>query len=438
MYNINMKSLERFFASRKTVLILISLILLSVITGYIFPQRFLVSQFDVNQWKVQNPLLASLYETFGLDHIYTTRWFTALLFLFLASLILSTMDQIIISRRRTSGRRAINSKYSFNTDTEMQIVEDEVKKAGYMPVFRDEGEVRCVKYPWGYWGNVMLHLGLVLVIVSSLVAALFQQRGAADFVEGEVFEQSSSWQGEETGLLVSSLVLPGDMRFGSIKQEFWENDDLKQLTSEVTFISPDGVEEQYSLAVNRTANHQGVKVYQGTSFGNAFYIDIAESNGSKEGLILAMNRPSDRKVPSYKDFSISNPSYVLKAKYFADAEKKSMVSGDPLLVLRLVKGEEVIGQLPLKMGEQGSLGPYAVKLVKAAPWTKIIFAKVPGITGIFTGFVIVIIGTMLTYFMSPREFFLQGQNGSVKVDWASTRFDVFYIDEFEEMKARLT
>ncbi len=437
MYNINMKSLERFFLSRKTVLVFIVLILASIVVGYVFPQRFLVSDFDVKQWKLDNPFWAPMYDSFGLDHVYSTKWFTLILFLFLISLIVSTMDQIVISKRKTFGKRVYSSGNAFMTEKAIHETEKEIRANGYLLTYRGEGEVRFVKHPWGYWGNVLLHLGIVFAVLASLTAALTQRRGASDFIEQKLYEPGFQWQGEETGLLAQPLVLPGAVRLDSLKLEFWETDNLKDVTARVSIIGAEGAEASYPLAINRTGNHEGVRIYQGVRYGDAFYIVLKDKKGNEENLILTIGKPSRRDKPGYHNFTISDSAYILKAKYFADAEKNKMVSDNPLLVLRLVKGSGVVGELPLLKGGEGMLGPYEVELVHVSRWSQIIFTKVPGMAGIFIGFFIIIAGSMLTYFTSPREFHVKEQGGALQVSWIATRFEVFYRDEFYQMKERI-
>lgn len=127
--------------------------------------------------------------------------------------------------------------------------------------------------------------------------------------------------------------------------------------------------------------------------------------------------------------------YLIKAKYFADADKKSMLSQHPLLVMRLVDKGRVIGEVSLKNGESGQLGPYTATVTGISKWAGMIFVDITGMPGIFLGFFIIIIGGGLTYFMPPREFYLRKEGDGFSITWKATRFESFYEEEYEKVSS---
>ena len=57
----------------------------------------------MERWQERNPFWVPWVERLGLDHVYSTPWFAALLFVFLFSLGISTYEQIKISTKKTFG-----------------------------------------------------------------------------------------------------------------------------------------------------------------------------------------------------------------------------------------------------------------------------------------------------------------------------------------------
>lgn len=428
-----MHKLKRLFLSRKTVLTLIFLILASVVTGYIFPQRFSSSPEMIEKWQYANPFRAHWVDKFGLDHVYSTPWFSVLLFLFLISLTVSTYEQIKISTRKTFGAGISSEGKAIKVNASEEELAASIKKKGYSQIFKDDEIRRFVKHPWGYWGNVLFHLGIVITIASSLLIFLTQKRGALNLVEGEVYMPGTSWYHENNGIFAGEFVLPDAVRLDKVVADYWETDQLKQLSTELSFIDIQGRPQKRLLAINNVVSYKGLRVYQSQNYGHAFFVELTDKEGRKNSLILRMQNPDRRDSPSYENFQFEGVPYLLKAKYFVDAEKKSMSSSNPLLVMRLVKNNKIMGEIPLKAGEAGKLGPYSVYLESVLRWSEVIFVDINGMPGIFFGFFIIILGGSLTYFMPPREVYIKKEDGVVYLVWKATRFENFYKDEFERM-----
>ncbi|MEW6109437.1 MAG: cytochrome c biogenesis protein ResB [Nitrospirota bacterium] len=432
-----MKALKRFFLSRKTILWLITFILIAVIVAYFIPQRFSTTMTEMARWRSKYSFIMPLVDRLGLDHIYSTLWFSALLFMFLISISLSTYEQIRAALKKTFGLSGNQDAKKISLNNSLEQCTHTIKKLGYMKIAHNEKTIKFIKYPWGYLGNVLFHLGMVIVIVSSIFIVLTQRRGQINLVVGEIFPAGSPLTGEEKGLLAESLILPDAVRLDEITYEFWETDEQKHLSSVISFISPGGGIERHELAINKTASYRGIKIYQGRTFGNTFLVTLSEGKGKEFGIRLDMEYPVKRDRPSYNNFEYDMIPYLLKAKYFADAEKKSMDSSNPLLVIRLLKGGDVIGEVSLKLGESGNLGPYKAKLVGVMRWGGIILLDISGMPGIFMGFFIIILGLGLTYFMPAREIYLIKEDMGYSLRWKAARFEDFYKEEFERIGQNL-
>lgn len=423
--------------SRKTVLALILLLLGGVVLAYVFPQRFLSSSAEMERWQRTHLFWAPWVARLGLDHVYTTGWFASLLGAFCLSLTVSCWDQLRLAARRTlTGALPVGRHHGTHADG--QAVESAIRGEGYVCLGSGGGARRFVRHPWGYWGNALLHLGMVIALTSSLVIVLTQKRGLVELVEGEIHSPGSPWTSEDRGTMAERFALPQRVRLDTVAPEFWETDDLKQVTSSLSFLGPDGaVAGQQTLAINRIGNLDGIHIYQGQRFGNAFYVVFTDNSGRAIKKILQMQSPLRRDTASYENISVDGIPYLIKAKYYADAERKSMADGNPLLVLRLVDEGKVIAELPLKKGEEGELGPYRARLVHVSHWAELVFTGYTGMPGIFLGFFIIILGGGLSFFTPPRELFVTREENGVALTCRSGRFDHSQGDECARILAAL-
>lgn len=389
----------------------------------------------MEKWQQIYPAWVPWVDLLGLDHVYTTPWFAVLLIVFLLSLIISTFEQIKISIRKTFEHGVASGGKNFKVNTTEEKLKTAIKRLGYFQVAKHQEILRFIKYPWGYWGSVLLHLGIVFTIASSLIIVLTEKRGLLQLVEGELYVPGTAWVTEERGLLTGRFILPEAVSLDNIIPEFWETDDLKNLTTTLSFSDPQGRFKRYTLAINQTINYRGVRMYQSQSFGDAFFVKLTDTEGRSTGIILQIQNPDKRDRASYANLKSNEIPYLIKAKYFADADKKSMLSPNPLLVMRLVDKGRIIGEVSLKNGESGQLGPYTATVAGISRWAGIIFVDITGMPGIFLGFFIIIIGGGLTYFMPPREFYLRKEGDGFSITWKATRFESFYEEEYEKVSS---
>lgn len=415
--------------SRKTVLAFILLILGSVLLSYAIPQR-LTSPAQLLKWQQSHPAWFVWIKKLALDHIFTSPWFALILFLFSISLALSSVDQCLLALQKTFRTQNVPNGGGLDITGRESLAESMIRLHGYLPVAAAADGKRFVKHPWGYWGNFFLHAGILIAIISSITILVTQKRGLVYLTAGETLETTPVWRVEERGLLATPMVLPARIRLDSFVPEFWETDDVKQLKSSITFLAADGTETRKTLAINDTFLLNGVKVYQSSNFGHAFYLEFTGPEQGKYDYQLQIESPSHKDKAAYGNFDLPGIPFQLKAKYYADAEKRGMDGNNPLLVLRLVSEGRVLGEVSLKTGESGQLGPYKVRLVHVGRWTGMIFVRTMGMGGIFLGFFLVILGGFLYYFTPPREFFLVKRDGRVCLQWTATRFREFYDDEF--------
>ena len=434
-----MKSITRFFLARNTVLALILSALSAMLTASFIPQAFLLSPAGRAKWHADYPRLAPLAESLGLTRVYTHPFFALVLFLSVVSLFFSCREQVRLALRQTFGDAAGAMGEGIVTALDVAGVSDLLAGHGYRHIRRGT-IVRMVRNPWGYWGNVLFHAGVLVVIVSSLWIALIQQRGSINLAEGETFGPGREWPTQELGLLARPFVLDRGVRLDRTDYEFRPNHGVKRVASELTFFDSDTPVASRSVAVNHPLDYEGLRIYQRLEFGHAFYITVTMPDGERSLVQLLLAHPDRPDAASYADYPDRlGKNRVLRVKYFADAEKRSLDRENPLLVLRLDESGAELGQLSLAPGKEGTIGGYGFRLEKIGRWSGLTFVKLSGIPGIFAGFFIICLGGALHYFTPPREAMVHSlPGGGARVFWSASRFAEFYREEFESLKAQLT
>lgn len=424
--------LKRFFLSPKTVLALISLVLGAIMLGYAFPQRFITSPEELHTWRAANPFLAKLSHWLALDHVYTSPWFALLLALFLVSLCFSTVEQCRIALRRS--REGGAGGESFESSAGAAELAKGLRSLGYLKVGASNDAIRYVRHPWGYWGNFLLHLGIVICIASSLLILLCEKRAVIDLVEGEIHQPGAEWAREERGLLAGKLILPEAVRLDRVKPEYYGNDSMRQLATDFSFVDAAGRSTPFSMQINKSVRFRGVRVFQGNAHGRAFFVKFTGGDGREHGEVFLLDTPPDRKSASYRNFVPDWLPGELKTKYYGDAGRRFIDGSDPLFVMRSMEGEKVAAELPLRVGEAGRFGGYTAQLVKVERWGGLIFIDTTGMAGIFFGFFVVCLGGGLSYLCPPRECSLTPAGSGCRLVWRAARFERLYRDELDGLR----
>ncbi|WP_298440166.1 cytochrome c biogenesis protein ResB [Geobacter sp.] len=434
-----MKYITRFFLARNTILALILSALSAMLTASFVPQAFLLSPAGRAKWHADYPRLAPLAESLGLTHIYTHPLFALILLLSVLSLSFSCREQIRLALLRTFGDAAGVEGDGVVTALDVAGVSALLAGEGYRPVLRGAAN-RMVRHPWGYWGNVLFHAGVLVVIVSSLWIALTQQRGSVDLGEGETFGPGREWPTQELGLLARPFVLDRGVRLDRVEYEFLPSHGVKRVASELTFFDSAAPAASRGVAVNEPLDYEGLRIYQRLEFGHAFYITVTTPDGERSLVQLLLAHPDKPDAASYADYPDRlGKNKMLRVKYFTDAEKRSLNHENPLLVLRLDQSGTELGQLSLTPGKEGTIGGYGFRLEKTGRWSSLTFVKLSGIPGIFAGFFIICLGGALHYFTPPREAMVHPlPGGGARIFWKASRFPEFYREEFESLTARLT
>ncbi len=436
-----MNRLRRFLLSRRTVTGSLAALLLFFAAGFFFPQRFLTTPEEMAAWQLAHPVPAWLSKVLGFDHIYTSPLFAAVLLVFSASLAVSTFDQFLLAQRRTFAaprQEAEATGSGQGVGTDLEAIGTALRQKGYLRTYGEETVLRFVKHPWGLWGKFLLHLGMLLVICSSLCLLLTTRRGLLHLYEaGEVYVAGSPVTSQEVGLLAGrSFTLPVSVRLASIVPEFWETDDLKQLTTTVEIGEPDGTVREQRLTINQGFRYAGMKVYQSSSFGMAFFLRFTGPDGMVRKATLRIPHPTRRDQAGYRDATLPWLLPVLQAKYYADAEKERMLGEDPLLVLRLSHGPES-SELALRPGESGVLGEHTVLLQRVEKWGGVIFVRSFGMGGVFCGFSLLVLGGALLYFTVPRQVVLERTGDGYRYAFRAAHFAGMYEEEFRELERAL-
>jgi len=429
-----LRRLKAALTARSAVLALLLLLAASMAVAAVVPQAGRqAGEGVVNHGAPGDPPWRAL----GADHVFSTPWFAVLSLLFVAALALSTLDQLRLALARTRQPPGDGDGEERASTLPSDHVERILRSAGYRRLGVAGDRSRHVRHWQGYWGNFLLHAGITVAALSAATYLLTEHRTTVLVVSGRPAVDWRDGAASLRGLLARDVPLPLEVTLYRVEPTFGASDQLVELSSRLVFTDRDGSSREVRVAVNDHQDHRGVTVYQLLRYGHAFLLELRGGSEPPVELLVKMPFPARRGAASYADQPLGD-GRLLRAKYYASADRRELLSEAPELVLRLQEGERVLGEASLLAGQAVQLGARVFRLARVGWWTELLFEGSLGVSGIFAGFGLLVAGAVLVFFVAPREVVVRAAPPGCTVRWRATRFPEMHRQERELLLARCT
>jgi len=224
---------------------------------------------------------------------------------------------------------------------------------------------------WRKYGSTLLHLGLMIIIIGSLVSSFL---GRSDYFQAPV----------QSVLAMTDKGYPFDLRVDNFEIDYYEpkgesqeqqhgqNKQPKQYRTELTVMENNKPVNTREIKVNQPLSFRGTKIYQ-SSYG--WLVEgVLEDNGRQ----TKFNAPAGRPVAL-------NDSYIMEALPSVDGQVLYRLSdaGQPILVGKAGMKETI--DLPCGKVQFTSLRQYTGLQVK----------QDPGLPLVWSGFALLTAGVIL-------------------------------------------
>ena len=427
--------ITKYMTARRLTLTLILVLAGMMYLSTLIPQTIDATPGKIEAWRRAHGGLLWLVDAFHLHGIYSQPWFAGIILFAALSLGVSSLDQWRIARKKLSAT-AIGTTEEIAEAVSPQKLSSVARSRRYRPLpGRPAGQLKFVRNPWGYFGVWMLHAGVTLVIAVSLYVSLTARQGVLIMVEGEVRDSRQPWDASEHGTLSSPLQLPGVIRLDRVRVGFDSKNQPSDVVSDISITNRSATVDSFTASINRISRYKGLRIYHSSQYGDAFTLTFTDSKGAAHTEKISAQQPVGLEKAGYSsDFSVAWSPYLYAVKYFADADKKSMQSPNPELVVRMLDGEKELARTALTPGSAGVLGEYRVRLDRVEKWAKLIFVDIKGMPLVFAGFAIIMLGGLIHYMTPPRELIAVEQpDGSCRVYWKAVAFKEFYREECDDI-----
>jgi cytochrome c biogenesis protein len=454
------ESLWTFFASVKlTVVVLLSLAALSII-GTLIPQN----ESPAEYFQAFGPFLYQVFFTLDIFDMYHSWWFQGLIIMLTVNIIVCSIDRLQVTGKTIFARnpkfnlgsyRSRKSRKDFNLNGDLDRWKDVL--GGFMSrefryckvVPADKGfAITAEKGRLTRMGVYIVHLSIVILLIGGFVSSLKGFEGFANIAEGET---TDTIQLRFTG---GTLKLPFAVQCDDFDVQFYDTGAPKEFRSKLTIIENGQPVVQKDIIVNDPLRYKGINIFQ-ASYGKMDNPG-ATIDTSKEILLGFQSKASGMSYNVKAQFKkpVELPEglgrFVL-SDYHPEAQFRGMAVGPALLgTLTPKEGAPLSVLLPIKFPKFDSMrgGQVVISVLKTGQmseeryFTGLQITKDPGVGLVYAGFILIIAGCMVTFFMSHQQVVLEvqpkGQEVSVMISGKSNKNRVGFKYKLDRLADRLT
>ncbi len=401
-----------FLRSVKLAIVLIALLTALIAAGMIIPQTNLKPALYA-QWRASHPVAAVLVERLGLDHTFTSWWFLAVVGLFFVNTLACTVDQAVKTWRMAgqSGQPHLSSGYPGEIVASVLHGRRYVVRGWDHPA---EGTwvFLAEKNRAGYWGSVIFHAGLLLIILGVIYGSLGRFEGVMLLTEGERrVEGHREYIHLEEGPAFAEAHPGFEMGLERVRHFPPTQKTPGGMTSGLTL---DG--KSFQLGQGAPLIYRGFRIYQ-DRFGDAVSLESDTGRGAPLQLTAGLLDQITTNGSKVSKGSLIIPGTAVRARLtlYADAALKggklfasSLVLKRPVLRVILEDGTGArLFQGDVKVGQGIHAAGLKLTFTGASYWLALRIRRDPGQGMIFAGFAVGLLGLILLYFLIPRRVWVE-------------------------------
>jgi len=466
-------NLWEFFASlRLTITLLFSLAITSIV-GTLIPQNESPEAYI----RAYGDFLYRVFSVFDLFDMYHSWWFQLFIVMLVVNIIVCSLNRfsgtlkIVLNRdpkysisrfRKMTGREGfitdqpreyLRKNYTAFIKGRFGRLKTEDTEDGFY-IFGERGR-------WSRIGVYLVHLSVVLLLVGGLTGSLLGFEAYVSIPEGE--------SGQNVSLRNSALShkLDFEIRCDDFDISFYKTGMVKEFRSSLTIVENGKEVVKKDIIVNDPLRYRGITIYQ--SAWGELPPEMRAVKGPPEGKIIlnftskatGMQYQKEAAIGSSVDLPEGagklNIAGYTKAATFMGKNIGEALSGkltkndgtttDILLSMRFSKfdrmrnGDMVISVSDRKLSDDSDSGDSVRKLMEKRYYTVLGLTKDPGVWIVYSGFLLMVIGCYVTFFVSHQticvEVVKKGSKNGVVVSGTANKNKIGLENKIKRLSQEL-
>lgn len=400
--------LWKFFVSVRLTVLLLLVLAVSSIIGTLIPQNASPEAY-VNHY---GTVFYTIFDMLDIFDMYHSWWFRFLLLLLAVNIIACSANRflgvwkIVFSKEpkfNISRFKALSDKEEFQSGSSPKELEKIytrtiTKRFGYTKI-KNTGAgflIFAEKWRWTRLGVYIVHFSVILLLAGGLIGSIFGFEGYVNIPEGET---KNTIRLRKTG---KPQHLKFDIRCDYFKVNFYDTGAPKEYRSGLTLINDGKPIFAKAIVVNDPLRYAGVNIFQ-SSYGAIMPNDIVlKITSNKTGMLY------ERKavVGTTIDLPENMGTFVLK-KFVNSYNFMGHTVGEAFIGTLIKNNEDRINiVLPLQFSGFDKMRKGEC-VISAADYKKRYYTGLqvthdPGVVVVYSGFIMIIFGCFVTFFMSHQ------------------------------------
>jgi hypothetical protein len=452
------QTIKRFLLSPKTIISLISAVVISGIIGSAIPQLTERPPRFFEAWKANSPKIYYVIDLLQLNQVYTSVWFLILVALITLSLIFSLYYQLktLIKSRKPVKKDITQSSFKdyitleFDKKLEMRAesfadkIKGIFKNKGYRTYLANEenGYFIFAKNRFERWSSIIFHAGLLVVIIAALYGLAFQKRGFMQLIQSDTFQgKDKEWVVKRLGIFAKNFDLGFQVNLNNFTPTYWGNDQIKNMESKLTIINDKGETKELLLTLRNPIQINGTKIYQTTYYGYSLGFVLEREGLDPVITQFLLDAPGKKEKPFVGKMDFPTTDYILYIKFHPNMIEPSFYATLPGVDLTVNEKDKLKFKGTVLFTQRAWLGKDSLTFAQIHYWTGLTFVKNYGMSIVYAGFALGTFGALLIFMLSYKEIHLEviedGEHIRLFMGGRAKRYKAIFSEEFREIAERI-
>ncbi|MEA2060709.1 MAG: cytochrome c biogenesis protein ResB [Thermodesulfobacteriota bacterium] len=408
----------KFFTSVKLTVVVLLLLAATSVIGTLIPQNA-SSAFYFQKY---GEVFYRLFKAFDIFDMYHSWWFLMLLGLLGINLIICSIDRlsttwkIIFPEKIVFNReqfRKIKEKKEFTSKEDVEELRKKYKaflekKFTYVVEENTEKGV-CIfgeKGRWTRFGVYIVHFSFLLLLGGGVIGGIWGYKGYVQLIEGESVKSVDARDGK------GKIDLGFALRCNTFDVSFYDTGQPDEYKSNVSVLE-DGKEVLTTdIIVNDPLRYKGISFYQ-SNYGTAAGREVELVFKSRETGMVYNKKTAVGEAVSLPEgggrFILDGfvPGFDFRGHNLGESFVGRVVNGDE-------KEETIVMPIKFPFFDKMRKGAFSFEVEKFEKkyYTGLQVTKDPGVWYVYSGFIFMIIGCWITFFMSHQRICVEVEKGN--------------------------
>ncbi|RJR42327.1 MAG: cytochrome c biogenesis protein ResB [Desulfobacteraceae bacterium] len=423
-----------FFTSVRLTIAILILLAIASIAGTLIPQR----EEAARMAHEMSPAMVQLFETLQLFDVYHSFWFRIIIAVLGLNLVICSIDRFPLAWKRFKGSDGLERTAVFKDVPSHRMFSAGAKKdetssriaewfrRHFRRVQAKNGKQEDVFYAekgrYSHFGVYLVHLSVLFIILGGMIGSFAGFEANVNIPEGDTIDTVFLRRNGHPVQLGFSI------QCRSFTAEFYENGAPKEYKSELTFYENGKPVLDTPVLVNHPVTFKGITFYQasyGSMAGDKILLRISKEGSGNEDKLVETGKGEIFSLPGEEGkFVVADVRADFMRLGPAAQIQVQPPSGEPVLFWIFLKHEAIKEMVPGLFEKSPRFNfqayrPYSffMQKVETKNYTGLQVNRDPGVSFVWIGCIMMILGFFLTFYSSHRRVWVKvfEKDGKVKV-----------------------